>query len=232
MARTAIAKRILLAFGIVALMASLSFMGLFLAHLSSKENSADLIHVACVGDSITESSGYPENLQTMLGDSYRVGNFGVSGSTVRLNSDLPYMDQPAFEKAKAFQPSIMVIMLGTNDATENVTDSVKEFQSDYQKLVDECQVLESNPSIWLVKPPPISENGLNLNDTNLKCDVIPCIENVANELNLPIIDINAVMTNYPQYFMDGVHPSSEGAMLIANEINQVITLNDTTTPPF
>ena len=44
--------------------------------------SAEPIRVACVGDSITEGSGYPFQLNLMLGSNYIVGNFGVSGSTV------------------------------------------------------------------------------------------------------------------------------------------------------
>jgi lysophospholipase L1-like esterase len=33
------------------------------------------------------------------------------------------------------------------------------------------------------------------------------------------------LTSYPQYFGDGVHPSDEGAIFIANEIIQAITQN-------
>ena len=70
------------------------------------------IRVACVGDSITEITGYPSKLQSMLGENYTVGNFGATGSTVLLKSWKPYMNQPQFENAEAFQPNIVVIMLG------------------------------------------------------------------------------------------------------------------------
>ena len=223
MAKITITKKTLMTFGIVALTV-LSVMTLFLESLNNVNHNG-LIRVACVGDSITEGSGYPENLQVMLGDNYKVGNFGVSGSTVMQNSDRPYMNQSAFWRAMAFQPSIVVVMLGTNDAKENPYSSVENFQSDYKELIGKYETLESNPKIWLVTPPPIFENDLNLNNTNLEQTIIPSIEYIANELDLSTVDVNTALTEYPEYFMDGVHPSSDGAMLIASKINQAITFN-------
>jgi lysophospholipase L1-like esterase len=232
MAKISIMKKSLIAFGIVALVMALSFMTLFLRSLNNNFNRDSLIHVACVGDSITEGSGYPENLQIMLGDNYKVGNFGVSGSTVLQNSDIPYMNQAAFWRAIAFQPSIVVVMLGTNDAKESSYGSVENFQSDYKELIKEYETLESKPKICLVKPPPIFENDLNLSNANLEQNIIPSIECIANELDLLTIDINTALTDYPEYFMDGVHPSSDGAMLIASKINQAIIFNGVFDSPF
>jgi lysophospholipase L1-like esterase len=224
-------KRTLRAFGIVILIGAAGFMIMFLGSLGNRITPYNLIRVACVGDSITELSGYPEHLQTTLGTNYKVCNFGVSGSTVLLDSNLPYMNQSAFQRAKAFRPSIVVIMLGTNDAQENTYNSIENFQADYKKLISEYQELESNPQIWLVKPPPILENGFGLNNTNLEQGVIPQIEQVANEMGLFLIDVNTALTDYPEYFGDGVHPSSEGAILIANEISQAIYFSVAPTAP-
>jgi lysophospholipase L1-like esterase len=52
--------------------------------------------------------------------------------------------------------------------------------------------------------------------------VIPRIEQVANAMNLPIIDVYAAFANHSEYFWDGVHPNSEGAELIATEIYKAI----------
>jgi lysophospholipase L1-like esterase len=232
MAKMTKAKTAVLTTGIVILIASSGLIVLFFGNLENRALAHSLIRVACVGDSITEGSGYPADLQIMLGANYDVGNFGVSGSSVLLTSDRPYMKQTACQKSKIFQPSIVIIMLGTNDASATTCESIGNFSADYKKLISEYQALTSNPEIWLVKPPPILENDLELNDTNLKQDVIPQIEQVANELQLPIIDVNAILTNYPEYFMDGVHLSSEGATLIANEVNQAITVNGVTATPF
>ena len=61
----------------------------------------------------------------MLGDNYKVGNFGATGSTVLLNSWKPYMDQPQFENAEAFEPKIVVIMLGQTMTLRGLNRTMK-----------------------------------------------------------------------------------------------------------
>jgi acyl-CoA thioesterase-1 len=220
-----IAKTRLLAVGISILIVSSVLMVLLLQNHGNRLSTNNTVRVACVGDSITEWSKYPADLQVKLGNNCDVRNFGVSGSAVLLSSDKPYMNQTAFYKAKEFQPSMVVIMLGTNDARANNYPGMANFTSDYKKLVGEYLKLENKPKIWLVKPPPIFDNDLGLNDTNLEEGVIPGIQQVANELGLPTIDVNAALTNHTECFEDGIHPNTEGAELIASEISDAITFN-------
>ncbi len=104
------------------------------------------IRVACVGDSITQGSGYPAKLQLLLGTNYLVGNFGVPGTTVSLNSTSPYMNQTAFQKAEQFDPNYVVIMLGTNDARTDVNESNETFEADYSQLVSSFENLRQQPT--------------------------------------------------------------------------------------
>lgn len=210
-------KRSLLAMGVAVLVMSSGLAVLFFGCRAP----TSLIRVACVGDSITEN-GYPSELQVMLGAEYDVADFGASGSTVSLSTKKPYMNEAARLESKFFQPSIVIIMLGTNDAQADA-ESFGNFSEDYTQLVGEYLSLASEPVIWLVKPPPIFENNFNLSETSLEQGVIPQIEQVARELNLSTIDVNSIMAGHPEYFMDGVHPSSEGTAVIANEIIQAIT---------
>ena len=184
------------------------------------------IRVACVGDSITQGSGYPLRLQLLLGSNYTVRNFGVSGSTVSLNSTRPYMNQTAFKKAEDFDPDIVVIMLGTNDANPDITLSEDNFEADYAQLVTSFNGLDGNQSIWAVKSPPIFSNNSSYNNTLLANLVLPKIDDVANKLNLPTVDIYNAFSNHTDYFMDGVHPNPEGSVLIANNVYDAITLPD------
>ena len=87
-----------------------------------------------------------------------------------------------------------------------------------KELVSEFQALASKPEIFLVKPPPIFNNEFNLSNTNLVEGVIPRIEQVAEELGLPTIDAYTPFANHPGYFLDGVHPTQEGARIIASEV--------------
>ena len=91
-------------------------MVLIFLSLGNKGGSNVPVRVACVGDSNTEDSRYPSELQSKLGTSYFVRNFGVSGATVMAQSGNPYANLDAFQDAKKFLPEIVVIMLGTNDA--------------------------------------------------------------------------------------------------------------------
>ena len=217
------AKTAFLGIGIAILMVS---SGLIV--LSSKSGGnwfrpVKPLRVACVGDSITEGSGYPDNLRMLLGPNYTVGNFGVSGSTVSLKSDKPYMNQTAFQKAKAFQPDIVVIMLGTNDASSPTYQYLESTDDDYKQLIAEFQALPGNQEIWLVKPPPIFNSGPGPNNTNLMQGVIPTIQQVADDLNLSTIDVYTGLATHSEFFPDGVHPDSEGAKVIATDVYEAIT---------
>lgn len=180
------------------------------------------IRVACVGDSITQGSGYPAKLQMLLGTNYLVGNFGVAGTTVSLNSTSPYMNQTAFQKAEEFNPNYVVIMLGTNDARTDENESSETFEADYSELVSSFQNLTSNPQIFVVDSPPIFTDNPNYNGTYLADNVIPQIDSVASNLNLPTVNVYGAFGNQSNYFMDGVHPDPDGATLIASEVDNAI----------
>ncbi len=184
------------------------------------------IRVACVGDSITQGSGYPAKLQTLLGSNYTVRNFGVSGSTVSLDSIRPYMNQSAFRKAEDFNPEIVVIMLGTNDANPDISYSEENFEADYIQLVNSFEELKGDQLIWVVKSPPIFSINSSYNNTYLANIVLPHIDNVANQMDLPTVDVFNAFGNRSDYFMDGVHPNADGAGLIASNIYDAITLPD------
>jgi acyl-CoA thioesterase-1 len=216
----------LLAIGIALLIVSSGLLVLIFEDIGNTNNPVNPIRVACVGDSITDGTEYPADLWMLLGANYTVGTFGAGGSTVSLKSDKPYMNQTAFQEAKEFLPSIVVIMLGTNDASAIPYQYIESFTDDYKKLIGEFQALASKPKVWLVKPPPIFNNGTGLSTQYFVRDVIPRIEQVANEMNLPLIDVYAALTNHPEYFSDGVHPNSEGAKIIATEIYKAITFTN------
>jgi len=179
------------------------------------------VRVACVGDSITQGFYYPNYLQDLLGANYTVGNFGAGGSTVLISSDKPYVYRSAFQEALTFNAEIIVIMLGTNDATPTYYQQIDNFVVDYKTLINQFSVEE--PQIWLVKPPPIFDDGLGPNSANLVNGVIPRIEQVSRELDLPIIDVYTLLLSHPDYFTDGVHPTSEGAHVIAAAVYRAIS---------
>jgi acyl-CoA thioesterase I len=184
------------------------------------------IRVACIGDSITQGSGYPSKLHELLGSNYTVANFGVSGSTVSTYSSKPYIDQDVFQEAIDYHPDIVVIMLGTNDANPDIAQNESNFESDYSQLIAAFEQLDGRQLIWIVKSPPIFANNSGYNNTYLEKTVLPHIDRLADQMNLPTVDLYSAFGNHSDYFMDGVHPDSDGATLIASNVYDAITLPD------
>lgn len=188
-----------------------------------REVDYSLDRVACLGDSITEVTGYPELLQMMLGNGSIVGNFGLSGATVNFNSSLPYYFRREFQHASFFLPTVVVIMLGTNDCRTNICSPVVNFVTQYKTIIGALQALSTKPEIFLVLPPPVFSNTIALNGTLFSEDLVPCIKQVSNEMNLHLIDVYMNLLNCPENLPDGVHPNIEGARTIANLVFETIT---------
>jgi acyl-CoA thioesterase I len=210
-------KQTILSLGMVALIL-LTTVAMFGSMQSIVD--ARVIKVACVGDSITQLSGYPFKLQLMLGPNYSVHNFGVAGSTVSLDNKIAYMKQQAFSQALDFQPDIVLIMLGTNDANlESANDT--DIAYDYTELLRAFDTVESNPEIVAVDSPPIYSNYSGYNNTYLTTNVIPTIDNVAGQMNIPTINMYSVLNN-SEYFADGIHPNNAGSSVIASTMYNAV----------
>jgi lysophospholipase L1-like esterase len=221
----------LIKIGLVVLLAASGITAFLILTAGDKTPSSDAIRVACVGDSLTQSSEYPYYLSNLLGtENYTLRNFGAGATTVLLNSETPYMNTSVFQDALDFQPNIVIIMLGTNDAQPSLHPYNASFVGDYIKLVAAFQDLTSDPEIWVVLPPPIfSDQGGKTSPTYFKNTIIPDIEQAANETNLPTIDMYSALAAYPDYFPDGVHFNSEAAELIANVVYNALISQNTST---
>lgn len=185
--------------------------------------------VACVGDSITQGSGtrdglsYPKQLGTLLGSDWTVGNFGVSGRTLLRKGDHPYWNEEAFERAKAFAPNAVIIMLGTNDTKPQNWANNRGFVDDYTDLVKTFQDLPSKPRVYVCIPPPIIEpNKFNILKRNLQREM-PLLKQIAGKTNADLIDVYAALKSQPKMQPDGVHPNNDGAAVIARTIYQALT---------
>jgi lysophospholipase L1-like esterase len=182
-----------------------------------------LIRVACVGDSLTQSTAYPYNLWALLGGNYTVENFGVGSTTVSLNTETPYMNTNAYQNALKSEPDIVIIMLGTNDAQPNLKDTNTTFAGDYITLIDSFKALDSKPQIWVVLPPPIFSNKSGqLDSAYYSNTLIPLIAQAANQTDVPTINVYSALLPYPNYFPDGEHPNHSGAKIIADTIYTAI----------
>jgi acyl-CoA thioesterase-1 len=195
--------------------------------VSMPNNSAkpSEIRVACVGDSITAGTEYPVDLWNLLGANYTVGNFGIGGATVAVCTNASWVNMTAFEVAKDYQPDIVVIILGTNDADTDYNETNQQFVADYVKLIGEFQALPSKPQVYITLPTPIFPNNGTISPEYFEANVLPSIREVATQTGLPLIDLYTPLLAHPEFFEDGIHPDYEGARLIASTVYSAISSN-------
>ena len=198
---------------------------------SFKAPRKDAVRVACIGNSITFGAGirnrsrdsYPSVLARMLGDSYWVKNFGVSARTMLNKGDHPYMNEPAYKNALAFNPNIVVIKLGTNDSKSFNWKYKADFMKDAQTMIDAFKGLPSQPKIYLCYPSKAYLTGDGLNDDIISKEIIPMIKKLAKKNDLSVIDLHTAMDGMPELFPDRIHPNEKGAQVMAKAVYQSIS---------
>jgi lysophospholipase L1-like esterase len=186
--------------------------------------------IACVGDSITfgagvekrEENNYPKVLGELLGKSFETKNFGRSGATLLKQGDLPYWKTKEFENASASNPDIVVIKLGTNDSKPQNWKHKDQFVSDAKALVLHFRNLPSKPVVHVCLPVPVYEARWGINEPVVQSEVIPALQQVAKELNTPVIDLHTALANKPTLFPDKIHPNAAGAKLIAEAVAEAL----------
>jgi len=195
------------------------------------------VRIACVGDSITEGNANPDHmvnswpqiLQRLLErdfpGKYQAANFGRSGATLLRNGSKPIWVQTVFGPSNEFQPHIVIINLGTNDAvTRNWEPHGAEFESDYRELIQHYQALDSKPTVWLSNLTPMYPNHPRTKECVPNRVVIEkTIEKLAAEFGLQIIDFKSPLLDQPKLHPDGLHPNTLGHELMALAAYQSLT---------
>lgn len=196
------------------------------------------VRVACVGDSITYGHGissrsensYPAQLGSLLGEGYQVENFGSPGSTVQTDTDQPFRENALYQQSLEYDADIVVLMMGTNDSKSyNWKDEVT-FREDLETLLDSyddaSKVYLCTPAsaffLWGNQGP---ETGFDIRPAQVD-SIAEIVRQVAEERNLPLIDIHSLTASYPQWFReDGVHPDKAGARAIAQAVYEMLMEN-------
>jgi len=193
--------------------------------LSAQIKAQSDIKVACVGNSITQGIGtvpFPEQLDILLGTGWDAVNFGLHSRTVLREGDYPYMDVTQFTDAMNFQPDIVIIELGTNDSKPYNWEHGEEFYTDYLALVDTFAQLESNPEIWVCHPPKAFSGIYDISDSVIVNCIIPLIDSVVNNRDVGLIDLYSLTEDKPEYFSDGIHPTTHGNNFIAKVLFETL----------
>lgn len=179
--------------------------------------------VAFVGDSITFGykvpESYPIKLGKLLGPLYEVRNFGISGATMVSIGGASYWIKPEYAASKAWNPDIVVIMLGTNDSKPGNWKNKDQFIVDYKKMINEYKQLPSHPEVYVNLPPKVYGSGnFGITDEVVSKEIIPIIRDIAQQENVKVNDVYTATSGMPQNFTDMVHPNDAGTKAIANAV--------------
>ncbi len=206
----------------------LSELEQWLKKLDSPKKEA--VRVACVGNSITDGSGidmaekngYPAQLQKKLGNGYHVKNFGVGARTLMNSGDRPYMKELAWRDVLAFNPNVVIIKLGTNDSKTDNWAHKKDFEADYQIMIDKLSSLPAKPRIFLAHPIKAFKTQWTITDSVIVNEVIPAIDRVAERNGLEIIDLHNAIEDGALILSDGIHPNAKGAAKLAEVVARAV----------
>lgn len=185
------------------------------------------VRVACVGDSITyglrlidrKKDCYPAVLQRLLGDGYEVRNFGASSATVQESGNRPYTRKAVYQESLAWQPDIVLLLLGTNDSKKKNWEGVDSYMDAMRKTAASYKNLPSDPHIYVMTPPKAFSGYAGINDSHIKEES----EAILAQTDYPVIDLRAAFEDNRQLIgKDGIHPNKEGAREIATRIAKTL----------
>lgn len=186
--------------------------------------------VACIGNSITENVGLPEKdkypavLQRLLGtENYEVRNFGVSARTMLTKGDYPYINEAKYREALNWQPDIVIIKLGTNDAKPYNWVHRAEYTQDYLNFISSFEALASDPDIYVCYPlPAFPNNWIDIKEETFTIEMMPMIHDVASRKGATVIDLHTPFLGKEALTYDLVHPNFRGTSYMAHIIGSVI----------
>ncbi len=179
--------------------------------------------ICIVGNSITAITHFTDTLANLLKRdtavyTWTVVNEGVSSTTMLRKGNFPYWTTPVagggttgFKDVFTQQPNIVAIELGTNDCKSYNWDTLNGyFIGDYEAMIDTFAHMTSHPLVYLVLPTPLFEPDTGeIRDTCLQKE-LPLLWQIAAAKNVPIIDAHSMLLPFPNYFVDGIHPTNKG----------------------
>lgn len=210
---------------------------------TSYVHQKDHYKVACVGDSLTAghmwpSEAYPVYLDNYLKSNfsdvtYEVKNCGVNGISITgyggtwNDPNKSYIKQQIYQDTVSFQPDIIAVFLGTNDATgwSNAKDI---FKQGYIDLLNSFRndISEDVQFILMTSPNTTGSNQFNIPGDVIVEEVNPIQRDIAFEEDLTLLDISEYFSdheNFPSLIRsDKVHLSISGAQYIAQLLGEAI----------
>ena len=197
-----------------------------------ESDDAAPLRIACIGDSITfgtcawfeELDGYlfsdeyfyyPAVLQRLYGYDAVVGNFGFPGSNISLSSYSKYYQSCSYNRMTAFDPDIVVIALGTNNAPF-IAANGPDFKNAYRTMIEDIHT--RFPEAKLIMTTALYRWDDWGNQLYVEGYVIPYQKDLANEYDyVTLYDTFTEFKPYAtdEFYHDRLHPNNAGYAKLA-----------------
>lgn len=193
---------------------------LFLTNCYTSKDTSDLpsilpllmnqkIALLMIGDSLSERSN-TFDLQQKLGDSYKINDISVSGRDVRI-----WLADK--QKIQANKANIVIVNLGTNDASYYSTN---EYPKYYSELIDYLRSIYSWKIVLTLVPPtndPILKERIQINNLWIQT-------NYPTETKVDLLDLFEKNKSLPLYpTIDSIHPNPIGYDIIGSEYSRILS---------
>jgi hypothetical protein len=138
-------------------------------------------------------------------------------------ADKSYWDSPMFQAAKDFQPDIVTIMLGTNDAHPDYWPQYQsDYVSDYGDMIEVFKSLHSQPRVIVLGLPYLKPGGRYDGVVALD-EQLPGVAALAGVDYVEIWDVQLESGLSERELMkDPIHPSAASHTIIAETVHQVV----------
>ena len=163
--------------------------------------------IVAMGDSLINKSNWVQMFDDLLEANYSYADYNTIASAK--NGEMARDGNARFDSTVAiYNPEIVIIAYGTNDAGPRVSG----FRANLESIVIKAKNLGARVFINLIGPIywPGKEEYAEYNDT---------IRQIASKHGAVVIDVLTPLSQNPGgYLVDGMHYSSEGAVVVAHTV--------------
>jgi len=185
------------------------------------------VRIACVGDSITfgtcakdsvkdgytypkDNAYYPSVMQKLYGYDAVVGNFGYPGANVTSSSYAKYYLSCSYNMLLTFEPDIIIIALGTNNASV-MPNGKSDFTNAYRTMLQAMH--KHYPEAEIIMTTALYRWDSAERTTQVEKYIIPVQKQMADEFDY--VTLYDAFTEYKPYgtvayYHDKLHPNNAG----------------------